>query len=147
MKTPYDAPLRVAERELDEVRAAIGVALGNVQRIEEAAAALAETMVREAAAVAGDRNLAAERFFDRARQQRAQLAVAGDEARTRVETLRERAIECYGSRTAIENAAARYRQEAERVAAAAEQAALDDIAASRLMRARRRRPLAARLPA
>jgi len=147
VKTPYDAPLRVAERELDEVRAAIGVALGNVQRIEEAAAALAETMVREAAAVAGDRNLAAERFFDRARQQRAQLAVAGDEARTRVETLRERAIECYGSRTAIENAAARYRQEAERVAAAAEQAALDDIAASRLMRARRRRPLAARLPA
>ena len=147
MKTPYDAPLRVAERELDEVRAAIGVALGNVQRIEEAAAALAETMVREAAAVAGDRNLAAERFFDRARQQRAQLAVAGDEARTRVETLRERAIECYGSRTAIENAAARYRQEAERVAAAAEQAALDDIAASRLMRARRRRPLVARLPA
>ncbi len=147
MKTPYDAPLRVAERELDEVRAAIGVALGNVQRIEEAAAALAETMVREAAAVAGDRNLAAERFFDRARQQRAQLAVAGDDARTRVETLRERAIECYGSRTAIENAAARYRQEAERVAAAAEQAALDDIAASRLMRARRRRPLAARLPA
>jgi len=147
VKTPYDAPLRVAERELDEVRAAIGVALGNVQRIEEAATALAETMVREAAAVAGDRNLAAERFFDRARQQRAQLAVAGDEARARVETLRERAIECYGSRTAIENAAARYRQEAERVAAAAEQAALDDIAASRLMRARRRRPLAARLPA
>jgi flagellar export protein FliJ len=140
MKTPYDAPLRVAERELDDVRTAIGAALGEVRQIEDAAVALGEAMVREAAAVAGDRSLAAERYFARAREQRAQLAVAREQAQARVETLRERAIECYGARTAIGNAAARYRAEAERAAAAAEQAALDDIAASRLVRMRRRRP-------
>ena len=147
MKTPYDAALRVADRELDEVRAAIGAALENVQRIEDAAATLAETMVREKAAVAGDRSLAAERFFTRARDQRTQLAAAHGVAQQHLETLRERAVECYGTRTAIEGAAVQYRHDAERMAAAAEQAALDDIAASRLVRMRRRRPMTARLPA
>jgi len=146
MKTPYDAPLRVAERELDEVRTAIGAALDELRQIEDAAASLRDTMARERAAVAGDSSLAAERFFVRARERRAQLATACEAANERVETLRERAIECYGARTAIGNAAARYRQEAERAAAAAEQAALDDIAASRLVRLRRRRrPVTARL--
>jgi len=79
----------------------------------------------------------------RARDQRAQLATAHRAADERVEVLRTRAIECYGARTAIGNAAARYREEAERAAAAAEQAALDDIAASRLVRMRRRRPMPA----
>jgi flagellar export protein FliJ len=143
MKTPYDAPLRVAERELDEVRTAIGEALGELRRIEDATAALNDTMTREARAAAGDRSLASERFFMRARDQRAQLAIAHHAAGEQVETLRTRAIECYGARTAIGNAAARYREEAERAAAAAEQAALDDIAASRLVRMRRRRPMPA----
>jgi flagellar biosynthesis chaperone FliJ len=146
MKTPYDAPLRVAERELDDVRTAIGVALGELRDIEDATAALHDTMAREAAAAAGDRSLASERFFLRAREQRAQLAVAHHAADQRVEALRARAIECYGTRTAIGNAAARYREEAERAAAAAEQAALDDIAAARLVRSQRRRPMPVPLP-
>jgi hypothetical protein len=59
-------------------------------------------------------------------------------AQAQLEALRLEAVEYYGERTAIDTAATTYRTDAARVADAAEQAALDDIAAARLLRRRSR---------
>lgn len=140
MKTPYDAPLRVAERELDEVRVAIGDALAELQQLEQSLAAIDAQMVREVALAAGDAQLASESYFMRARGQREQICARRLTVHGRVEELREQAVECYGRRSAIENAATRYRAEAEHAEAAAEQAAMDDLIAARRI-GRRRRPV------
>ncbi|MBJ6122078.1 hypothetical protein [Sphingomonas mollis] len=136
MKTPYDAPLRVAERELDAVRTDIGKALDELQRVEQALVAIDAALAREAVVAAADTRMVAERYFARARDQRSQLGTARVTAQGRLEALRAKAVECYGSRKAIESAATRYRIEAEHAAVAAEQSALDDMVAARRIRRR-----------
>jgi len=136
MKTPYDTAIRVAERRLDKVRAAIGKAVDELGQLERAGDEAEAMLHRECLLAAGDHRLSTEFFFTRARDRRARLAADRETAHARLERLRREAVACYGERQAVETAAARHREDAERAAAAAEQAAIDDLSAARRPRRR-----------
>jgi len=138
MKNSYDTAVRIAERRLDKVRAAIGKAVDELGQIERAQDEAEAALTRECLLAAGDHRLSTEFFFIRARDQRVRLMADREMAHARLEQLRQEAVACYGERQAVETAAQRHRDEAERSAAAAEQAAIDDLSAAR--RPRRRVP-------
>lgn len=140
MKTPYDTALRVTDRQLDQVRAAIGHAIDELQRVELAQREIDAAMRRESAASGSDHRLLTEHFFVRARADRQHLRERRALAHARLEELRRQAVDCYGSRTAIENAAGTFREEALRVEANAEQMADDDRVGARIGRLRRASP-------
>lgn len=127
MKTPYDTALRVAERRLDKVRAEMAkvAALLRVLQAEEDAAAL--SLERECVLAVDDPRLTTERYFVRARDRRMHLAGRRAATQAQLEALRAKAVAHYAERIAIDTAIARHCDEAERAAAAAEQAEIDDL--------------------
>ncbi|HEX8484293.1 hypothetical protein [Sphingomonas sp.] len=127
MTTPYDTALRIAERRLDQLRARIGQAVDDLQRTEAAHSNNDAVLARESMVAAGDPRLTSDSFFRQTRERRERLAAERVQAQDRLEELRLKAIEQYGSRTAVETAAAGYRADAERSAAAADQSAIDDL--------------------
>jgi hypothetical protein len=79
---------------------------------------------------------ASDAWTARMKAERARLDEAAFLAQARLGRLRAQAVEAYGTMRAIEGAAERYENEAERVLAVAEQSAIDDIAAARFLRTR-----------
>lgn len=146
MKTPYDTAQRAMQRGVDDLRTAIGAAAHRVAETEAQRGALAEAIVREAMVAAGDWTLPRGAWAEHVRRRRAALAEQQRAADAELDGLRGQAIELYGSLRAVEGAAERYRAEADRAAAAAEQAAGDDVAGARAARDlhRSRRARAAR---
>ncbi|HEU0065920.1 MAG TPA: hypothetical protein VFQ57_01630, partial [Sphingomonas sp.] len=69
MTTPYDTALRVAQRKLDDVRAAIGAAVQVLDRIEQADDALAAAITREKTLSSDTPRIIADRYFAHARSQ------------------------------------------------------------------------------
>jgi hypothetical protein len=136
MNTPYDTALRIAERQLDTIRTAIGLAVEELARIERAHQAAEAAMRREIVLAGDDPRLTTEHFFVRARAARARLGEDRHAAQARLEGLRVKAVDYYGSHTALDGAASGYRAADVHQAAVAEQAMLDDIAASRRPRSR-----------
>ncbi len=135
--TPYDTALRIQRREVDTVKVSISVEVERIVVLDGQIAAH-DTRLRDERALAHAMPFASDAWTARMKHERIRLDDAARMARARLGQLRAQAIEAYGTMRAIESAADRYRDEADRVADAAEQASIDDIAAARLLRERRR---------
>jgi flagellar export protein FliJ len=137
MKTPYDAALRVQQREIDEMSAAISTHSGVLGEVEKARDRVSKSITREADLAAGDLAVCSHAYLQRMRHERHQLTNRQVLLKARLDELRDMAVDAYGTFRAIETAADGYRQDAERVIANAEQAGIDDFAAMSFIKARR----------
>lgn len=137
MKTPYDAALRVQQREIDEMSAAISTHSGVLCEVEKARDRVSVSMTQEAGVAAGDLAVCSHAYLQRMRGERRQLSARQVLLKARLDELRDMAVDAYGTFRAIETAANGYRQDAERVIANAEQAGIDDFAALSFIKARR----------
>ena len=134
MKTPYDTALRALQREVDELRTSLGSANHRLADLEARRQSVCDAMVRESALGAGDWTFSSAPYLARARAERERLSEARRIADAELEALRAQAMETYGSVRAIEGAANIFREEANRAAAGAEQAGVDDFAGARFAR-------------
>jgi hypothetical protein len=134
MTTPYDAALRIAARKVDRVRRAIGDAVLDLQRIEAQHIAAERTLELECRMATTDPRLTTQHYFVRARDHRARLFAERAATHARLEDLRRRAVECYGSLSAMEGAVAQFRAAEDGKVAAAEQRAIDDVTGARYVR-------------
>lgn len=147
MKTPYDTARRIAERRLDAVRAEMAKVAGYLRTLETQEDAAAIALQRECLLAVDDPRLTTERYFVRARDHRTQLIALRGAASGQLEALRTKAVAHYAERIAIDTAIARHCAETDRAAAAAEQAAIDDLTAGRFRRHRSKpMPSAASMP-
>lgn len=142
MRTPFDTALRMQQRTVDDLKVAIGASLDRIAGFEAQARALTERM-REERVLAHALPFASDAWLATARHAQTRLGEEAEAERARLLQLREQAREAYGTCRAIETAAERFRADAEREAEAAEQAAIDDIAATRFLRTRKRNRAAA----
>lgn len=126
MNTPYNKALTVGRREVDRLEASIGIEAEQLDRVERELRRIAEAMERERRLAAEDAALSSDAFFQRMRAEQARLAVDQKTIDARLDLLRGQAREAYGSVRAIEDAAERYRSEAERAIEAREQTQVDD---------------------
>lgn len=134
MKTPYDAALRVRQRELDEVSSAIRSEAGVLGAVESERAQVSAALRREADLAAADLTLVSPGWQRRMRGERQALSARQVELEARIDALRTVATDAYGVLRGIENAADDYRAEAARSQAAAEQSASDDLSAAAFLR-------------
>lgn len=134
--TPFDTALRVKRREVDAVKVSISVEIETITTLDQQTLAH-EIRMREERALALTVPVASDAWRLRMKAERARLDQQSQLATLRLTTLRAQAVEVYGTMRAIEGAAGRFKDEAERVAAGAEQAMIDDIAAAKLVIARR----------
>lgn len=139
MKTPYDAALRVRQRELDEVSSAIRTEAGALGAVEQERMRVAAALVHEADLAATDLTLVSPGWQRRMRGERQARSARETQLQARLDALREVAVDAYGVLRGIENAADDYRAEALRDEAAAEQSATDDISAAAFLRTLRAR--------
>jgi len=135
MKTPYDTALRARQREVDDLRTTIGGATRKVAEAEALVQTLTETVAREKRIAAGDLVFSPAAYLARARAEASQLHEFRCTANAELDALRQQAMESYGSLRALEGAAEQFRVTAEREAATAEQASVDDFAGARFARA------------
>jgi hypothetical protein len=133
--TPFDTALRVQRREVDSVKVSISVEVERITTLEAHTRAH-EVTVQQERALAYALPFASDAWTARMKAERARLDEAAFLAQARLGRLRAQAVEAYGTMRAIEGAAERYENEAERVLAVAEQSAIDDIAAARFLRTR-----------
>lgn len=134
MKTPYDAALRVRQRELDEVSSAIRSEAGVLGAVESEREQVSAALRREADLAAADLTLVSPGWQRRMRGERQALSARQVELEARIDALRTVATDAYGVLRGIENAADDYRAEAARSEAAAEQSASDDLSAAAFLR-------------
>lgn len=134
MTTPYDTALRLAECKVERIRRAIGDAVLELQRIDAQHIAAERTLEQESLLAVDEPTLTTQHYFLRARDHRERLLVERDEIHARLEVLRRRAVESYGSLSAVEGAVGRYREAADQAAAAVEQRAIDEVTAARFAR-------------
>jgi hypothetical protein len=134
--TPFDTALRVKRREVDAVKVSISVEIETITTLDHQTRAH-EIRMREERALAITVPVASDAWRMRMKAERARLDQQSQIANLRLTHLRAQAVEVYGTMRAIEGAAGRFKDEAERVAAGAEQAMIDDIAAAKLVIARR----------
>ncbi|MBH0111914.1 hypothetical protein I5E68_02975 [Novosphingobium sp. YJ-S2-02] len=137
MKTPYDTAMRVRQREVDQISAAISAEANALAQTERRGEEVSAAMRREADLAAADFGVSAHAYLARQRAERQRLAQDRVAISGRLETMRAKAVEAFSSLRAIENAAAAYRAEAERIEASAEQAEVDDRSAATVAGARR----------
>lgn len=137
MKTPYDTALRALQREVEDLRVSIGTTMGRLTHIEQRRQAANETIAVETSLAAGNKSFSPEAFLARVRADRDRLATEQRAVEAHLETLREQAMERYGSLRAMEEAVNTFRAEAERAAATREQAGIDDFSGARFVRAMR----------
>lgn len=141
MKTPYDAALRVQQREIDEMSVAISREAGVLAAVEQARVDADAAMRREANLAGADMSagftIPSHGYFARKRAEQRQLTGLQAELSARLEAMRSEAVEAFGTFRTIESAADAFRQEAERAQANAEQAGIDDLAASAFLKARK----------
>lgn len=135
--SPYDTALRVQRREVDAVKVSISVEVERITTLETQGRQHDAT-VRNERALAYSMPFATDAWTLRMKAERARIEESAHLAQARLGRLREQAVEAYGTMRAIEGAAERFETEAERVAALAEQGAIDDMAAARFLRAQRR---------
>lgn len=137
MTTPYDAALRLRQREMDDMRVSISVEVNQLLVIERRRDAIDHSVRMEIAVATGDHGFSAHAFVARMRAQREALCRDRATVDARLNNLQLQAAEAYGSLRAIEGAAGRYRDEVSRIAATAEQNQIDDFSAARFTRALR----------
>jgi hypothetical protein len=133
--TPFDTALRVQRREVDTMKVSISVEVERITTLETQARTHDARMLQERA-LATSLPFASDAWTARMKAERVRLEEAAYLAQARLGRLRAQAVEAYGTMRAIEGAAERYQDEAERTIALGEQSASDDIAAARFLRAR-----------
>ncbi|MET3824913.1 MULTISPECIES: hypothetical protein [Sphingomonas] len=131
MSTPFDATLRLRQREMDAMQVSISVEVNQLAVIEQTRTAIDRSVRHEAQVAATEWACSAHAFVARMRAQRAGLLHERASVDARLTRLRSEAAEAYGALRAIAGAADRYRAEADRVAASAEQERIDDFSAAR----------------
>lgn len=134
--TPFDTALRIHRREVDNVKVSISVEIERIATLEAQSRAN-DQRAREERALAATLPVASDAWTARMKQEQVRIREAAYLAQARLGQLRARAVEAYGTMRAIEGAAERYQDEADRTAATAEQTGIDDIAAARFLLARR----------
>lgn len=135
MTTPYDAALRLRQREMDDMRVSISVQVERLAGIESSREQIDISVQRERAVASTEWGFSAHAFVARMQKQRDALSRDRAIVDDQLTGLRLQATEAYGSLRAIEGAAERYRDEADRIAATAEQGRIDDFSATRFTRA------------
>ena len=133
MKTPYCAAIGLQRREVDEIRISIGVEVSRLTTVERRNAEIDASMRREHHVAVEAMDVPATAYFARMRAERARLEQDRQVIDARVTRLRSQAREAYGSLSAIEGAADRFRSDETRRIEGAEQAAIDDRAATDFM--------------
>ncbi len=134
--TPFDTALRIHRREVDSVKVSISIEVERITTLEAQSRANAQRE-REERALAATLPVASDGWTARMKHEQVRIREAAHLAQARLGQLRAQAIEAYGTMRAIEGAAERYQDEADRTAAATEQTGIDDIAAARFLLARR----------
>lgn len=134
MNTPFDAALRLRQREMDAMRVSISIQINQLLVIEETREAVDRSVQREVEIAATNWGTSAHAFMARMRAQRERLLRERATVDARLTGLREQAAEAYGALRAVEGAAARFRAEENRIAATAEQGRADDFSAARFAR-------------
>ncbi|MFT3976469.1 MAG: hypothetical protein QM688_05060 [Sphingomonas bacterium] len=131
--TPYDTALRLYRRQVDQIKVSISMEVETISTLTTRSRAH-EARLREERALARALPFASDAWTARMCDEKRGIDAARGEAQGRLERLRRDAAEAYGTMRAIETAAARWRDDAERISAVAEQARIDDLAAARLSR-------------
>jgi hypothetical protein len=126
MKTPYDAAIRMQQREIEDMRVVINVQINQLVHNESSDAEARAAMEREAQVAAGDLNFSSYAYLSRMNALRVTLREDRTAMEERLAGLRSRAAMAYGSCRAMEVAANDYRAEEERVIVNAEQTMIDD---------------------
>ncbi|MFS0850806.1 hypothetical protein AB3M93_15265 [Novosphingobium panipatense] len=142
MKTPYDTAMRVRQRDLDEVSAAIRREARELGQVEREQARMRAAVRDEALLATADVTLISPGWQRRVQNAQQSLSDRQAELQHRLEALREVAIDGYGVLRGIETAAQDYRADLGRKVAAAEQATSDDMSAAaflKTLRIQRRR--------
>jgi hypothetical protein len=134
MKTPFDAVLRLRQRQIDAMRLSISAEVNQLEFIGQRHHAINASLRDEADLAASDWRYAAPAFGARMRAQRAQLVSDAIAVGSRLGGLRREAAKAYGEMAAIEGAADRFRSDANHIVAKAEQAQIDDFSAARFNR-------------
>ena len=140
MKTPYDGALRVRQREIDRIGAAIGTENARLSALEGArrsAEAAAQAELRLASA---DPMLSTYAYLARMRQIQERIESDRTSSAARLDRLRDEATDAFGGMRAMQSAADSYKVEQVRVIAVSEQSLADDISTAALLRARRGAP-------
>ena len=143
MRTPFDAALRALQIEMDELVAAIADTARRRAEAERRHAALVRLVTHERGLSASEWTLPQTIWLDRSRIEIDTLIHRQDAIDIELSALREQAIEQQASLRALEEAAARWIEEAARARDRAEQVQLDDLVAARMVahgRAARREP-------
>ncbi len=139
MRTPYDGALRVLGREVDEMGAAVRAAADRLAEVEAQRRDMGEAIARETAmATALQSAFPAHAYLKRVRAERDAMTALCEQADAALASLRDDAREKYGSLRLVEGAAERFREEAGRELAQAEQARIDDFTGAQLARVVRR---------
>ena len=134
MKTPYDAAIRVRQREIEDMRLAINVQINQLVHVERSETQTRAAMEREALAGSFDPAFSSHAYLSRMHAQRSRLQSDRAAMEEQLVRLRSRAAIAYGSCRVMEVAAQDYRAEAERLIANAEQTMIDDRSAAALSR-------------
>jgi hypothetical protein len=134
MKTPYDAALRVRQRELDEVSTAIRAEACTLGELERERARVQAALRAEAQVAATDLALASPAWQRRMRRQGCELGSLQAQVQARVDRLRDAAVDAYGTLRGIETAAEDYRRDTARAEAAGEQSTSDDLSAAAFLK-------------
>lgn len=135
MRTPYDSALRALGREVDEIGAAVRAAADRLAEAEARRRKIMGDIARESHMAATLQSaFPAHAYLRRAGAERDALTLLCEEADAALDALRDQARESYGSLRVMEGAAERFRHDADRGLASAEQARIDDIAGARFAR-------------
>ncbi len=137
MKTPYDAVLRLLQRQIDAMRLSIAAELNQLEILGQRHQAIETSLRDEALLAASDWRCAAPAFGARMRAARTEIVRDAVAVGTRLGSLRQEAAKAFGEMAAIEGAADRFRSEASLVLAKAEQDQIDDFSAARFNRLNR----------
>lgn len=135
--TPFDTALRVHRREVDALKASISTEVERITTLDHQARTHDDTL-RQERALAYAMPFATDAYAARMKAERIRLDEAAHLAQARLGKLREQTVEVYGTMRAIEGAAERFQDEADRTAAVAEQGVIDDLAAAKFLAARRK---------
>lgn len=134
--TPFDAALRIQQREVDAVRIGIFVSIARSDALAEQRRALA-SRIREEHAQATVWALASDAWRARMSAQAASLDSEAALAEARLIQLRAEAASSYSRLHLLEGAAERHTATEMQAMAAAEQRAIDDLTAMAFLRAKR----------
>lgn len=130
-RTPFDAPLRSARRELDRLETAIADAAGRLVQIEEARRGLCEALASEHEAGAAAPLLPASAYFLRARDWRSGLDRVAAETGDTLAAHRRAALLRYARVSALEEAVTAHRSASRRAETKAQEARVADLVATR----------------